>query len=256
MLLAVDVGNTNMVFGIFREDKLAGTFRLQTDVNRTSDEIGLLSCAYFERFGLDPRGVEDILIASVVPPVMYALTSAMIKYFGKTPRIIDAGVDPGLPYAVKGDERLGADRSVACVAAIHAYGAPLIVLDFGTATTVDAINREGGYLGGCILAGVRLTTQALFQKTAQLPNVELTVPDKVLNSTAVGQIQAGAVGGYIGAIEYLIRRTKEEMGYPPDKIQVIATGGLARMVADHTDAIDRVDGGLILEGLRIISKRN
>ena len=255
MLLVIDVGNTNMVFGIYEGDRLAGSFRLKTDVNRTSDEIGLLAAQYFEKFGLDTGKVEDVMIASVVPPVMYSLTSAIIKYFNRRPLIIDDGVDPGLPYAVGGDERLGADRSVACVAALEKYGAPLVVLDFGTATTVDAVSREGAYLGGCITAGVRISTEALFQKTARLPNVELAMPDKVLGCTAVSQIQAGAVMGYIGAMEYLIRRTKQEMGYPEEEIKVVATGGLARMVADNTDMIDLVDKDLILDGLRLIYRR-
>ena len=255
MLLAIDVGNTNMVFGIYEGDRLAGSFRLKTDVSRTADEIGLLATRYFAQFGLDANGVEDVIIASVVPPVMGALTGAVAKYFSRRPFIIDGGVDPGLPYAVGGDERLGADRSVACVAALEKYGAPLVVLDFGTATTVDAVSREGAYLGGCITAGVRISTEALFQKTAMLPNVELAMPDKVLDCTAVGQIQAGAVMGYIGAMEYLIRRAKREMGYPEEEIKVVATGGLARMVADNTDMIDLVDESLILDGLRIIYRR-
>ena len=255
MLLAIDVGNTNMVFGVYEGERLAGSFRLKTDVNRTSDEIGLLAAQYFEKFGLDTGKVEDVIIASVVPPVMYSLTSAIIKYFNRKPLIIDDGVDPGLPYAVGGDERLGPDRSVACVAALEKYGAPLVVLDFGTATTVDAVSREGAYLGGCITAGVRISTEALFQKTARLPNVELAMPDKVLGCTAVSQIQAGAVMGYIGAMEYLIRRTKGEMGYPEGEIKVVATGGLSRMVADNTDMIDLVDKDLVLEGLRIIYRR-
>ena len=255
MLIAIDVGNTNMVFGIFNGEELAGTFRLKTDANRTSDEIGLLACAYFGRFGLRTEEVEAVIIASVVPQVMYSLTSAMIKYFGREPLIIDGNVDPGLPYGVPGDERLGPDRAVADIAAIEKYGAPLVVLDFGTATTVDALSREGTYLGGCITAGVRISVDALFQKASMLPSVELSVPDTVLGSTAVGQIQAGAVMGYIGSIEYLIRRTKAEMGYPEEEIKVVATGGLARMVADHTDLIDRVDGSLILDGLRLIYQR-
>lgn len=254
MLVAIDVGNTNMVFGIFEGGALVGNFRLKTDANRTSDEIGLFVCEYFRRFGLDTAGVEDVIIASVVPQVMYTLSSAMIKYLGKAPLIVDDGVDPGFPYAVSGDERLGPDRSVACMGAIHKYGAPLVVLDFGTATTVDAVSREGAYLGGCITAGVRISVDALFQKAAMLPRVELTVPDTVLGCTAVGQIQAGAVMGYIGSIEYLIARTKREMGYPD--IRVVATGGLARMVAEHTQLIDTVDGQLILDGLRIIYNRH
>ena len=255
MLLAIDVGNTNMVFGIYEGEQLAGSFRLKTDPGRTGDEIGLLVTRYFDRFGLDAGRVEDVIIASVVPPVMGALTGAVAKYFSRRPLIIDGGVDPGLPYAVGGDERLGADRSVACVAALEKYGAPLVVLDFGTATTVDAVSREGAYLGGCITAGVRISTEALFQKAALLPNIELAVPDKVLNCTVVGQIQAGAVLGYIGAMEHLIRRTKEEMGYPEGEIKVVATGGLSRLVADNTDLIDLVDEDLILDGLRLIYRR-
>ncbi len=254
MLIAIDVGNTNMVFGLFRGEALAGSFRLKTDANRTSDEIGLLATAYFSRFALDPAEVEAVIIASVVPQVMYTLNSAMIKYFGREPLVIDGNVDPGLPYGVAGDERLGPDRAVADIAAIEKYGAPLIVLDFGTATTVDALSREGTYLGGCITAGVRISVDALFQKAAMLPSVELTVPGTVLGSTAVGQIQAGAVLGYIGSIEYLIRRTKAEMNCP-EPIRVVATGGLARMVADHTSLIDVVDGRLILDGLRLIYRR-
>lgn len=256
MLIAIDVGNTNMVFGIFEGARLMGSFRLKTDVNRTSDEIGLLACEYFQKFGLDALRVEDVIIASVVPPVMYTLTSAIIKYFDRKPLVVDDGVDPGLPYGVSGDERLGPDRSVACVGAMEKYGAPLMVLDFGTATTLDAVSAEGAYLGGCITAGVRISTEALFQKTARLPNVELAMPESVLGCTAVSQIQAGAVMGYIGAMEYLIRRAKAEMGVSPEQIKVVATGGLARMVADHTDLIDIVDSQLILDGLRIIYERH
>ena len=255
MLLAIDVGNTNMVFGIYEGEQLAGSFRLKTDPGRIGDEIGLLVTRYFDRFGLDAGRVEDVIIASVVPAVMAALTGAMVRYFNRKPLVIDNGVDPGLPYGVGGDERLGADRSVACVAALAKYGAPLVVLDFGTATTVDAVSREGAYLGGCITAGVRISTEALFQKAAMLPNVELAAPDKVLNCTTVGQIQAGAVLGYIGAMEALIRRAKAEMGYPEGEIRVVATGGLARMVADSTDLIDLVDEDLILDGLRLIYRR-
>lgn len=256
MLVAIDVGNTNMVFGVFDGDQLLGSFRLKTDINRTSDEIGLLCCQYFQRFGLDTGAVEDIIIASVVPPVMHTLTSAILKYFDRKPLVVDEGVDPGFPYGVPGDERLGADRAVACVAALERYGGPLVVLDFGTATTVDAVSREGFYMGGCITAGVRISTEALFQKTARLPNVELAMPERALGATAVSQVQAGAVMGYIGAMEYLIRRAKEELGGPPEEIKVVATGGLARMVAENTTMIDMVDSGLVLDGLRIVYQRH
>lgn len=256
MLIAIDVGNTNMVFGIFEGSELVGSFRLKTDPMRTSDEIGLLARGYFERFGLDAGKVEDVVIATVVPPIMHTLTSAIIRYFDRKPHIIDEDLDPGLPYGVQSDERLGPDRAVADIAAVEKYGAPVIVLDFGTATTLDAVSSEGTYLGGCITAGVRLMTEALFQKTAHLPNVELAMPDKVLGSTAVGQLQAGAVMGYVGTMEYLICRAKAEMPYPAQEIKVVATGGLARMVAENTALIDVVDAGLVLDGLRIIYEKS
>ncbi|MPM58475.1 Type III pantothenate kinase [bioreactor metagenome] len=253
MLLAVDVGNTNMVFGIFKGKDLIGSFRLMTDTNKTSDEIGLAACQYFRRFNLHPEEVEDVIIASVVPQIMYSLTNAATKYFDKDPIVIDDDVDPGLPY--EGDERLGADRAVACVAAMEKYGKPLVVLDFGTATTIDALSHDGRYMGGSISTGMRVSADALSNKTAMLPRVELAMPDKVLGLTAAGQIQAGTVVGYIGSMDYLVRLTKKEMGYG-DHIKVIATGGLARIVADHSDFIDVVDSQLILDGLRIIYERD
>ena len=254
MLLVIDVGNTNMEFGLYRGAELIGSFRLMTDANRTSDELGLWLCQYFQRFGLELGQVEDVVIGSVVPQVMHTLSTAVRKYVGKRPLVLDDGLDPGLPYvACDSDERLGPDRAAADIAAIAKYGAPVIVLDFGTATTLDAVSREGVYLGGCITAGVRVSIDGLFQKTALLPRVELVKPDTVLGLTAVGQIQAGAVLGYIGAIEYLIRKAREEMGDP--EVKVVATGGLSRMVAENTDLIDVIDPQLVLDGLRIIYER-
>ena len=254
MLLAIDVGNTNMVLGVYEGEKLKGSFRLMTDANRTSDEVGLLICQYFHRFGVALEEVEDVVIGSVVPQVMHTLTNAVKNYLGKVPLVVDEDLDPELPYVEsESDERLGPDRAVADIAAIAKYGAPVIVLDFGTATTLDAVSREGVYLGGCITAGVRVSIDGLFQKTALLPRVELVKPDTVLGLTAVGQIQAGAVLGYIGAIEYLIRKAREEMGDP--QVKVVATGGLSRMVAENTDLIDVIDPQLVLDGLRIIYER-
>ena len=254
MLLAIDVGNTNMVFGIYEGEELKGSFRLQTDANRTSDEMGLLMCQYFQRFGVSLDQLEDVVIGSVVPQIMHTLSNAVKKYLGKEPLVIDEDLDPRLPYIpCDSDERLGPDRAVADIAAMEKYGTPLIVLDFGTATTLDAVSREGVYLGGCITAGVRVSIHGLFQKAALLPRVELVKPDTVLGLTAVGQIQAGAVLGYIGAIEYLIRKAREEMGDP--EVKVVATGGLSRMVAENTDLIDVIDPQLVLDGLRIIYER-
>ena len=253
MLLTIDVGNTNMVFSVFDGETLRGSFRLTTVAGRTSDELGMDIWNQLSRLGIRPEDLADAIISSVVPPVMAALTDAMIRYLGKTPIVVDVDVDPGLPYGVVSNEHLGADRSVACVAAIHKYGAPLILADMGTATTVDAISREGVYMGGCITAGARISIEALFQKTALLPQVSLALPEKVLSGTAVGQIQAGAVLGYIGAMERLITQAREEIDEP--EAIVVATGGLAPVIAAGTDLIDVVDGQLIPDGLRLLYQK-
>lgn len=253
MLLTIDVGNTNMVFSVFEGETLRGSFRLTTVAGRTSDELGMDIWNQLSRLGIRPEDLADAIISSVVPPVMAALTDALVRYLGKTPIVVDVDVDPGLPYGVVSNEHLGADRSVACVAAIHKYGAPLILADMGTATTVDAISREGVYMGGCITAGARISIEALFQKTALLPQVSLALPEKVLSGTAVGQIQAGAVLGYIGAMERLITQAREEIDEP--EAIVVATGGLAPVIAAGTDLIDVVDGQLIPDGLRLLYQK-
>ena len=253
MLLTIDVGNTNMVFSVFNGEVLKGSFRLTTVAGRTSDELGMDIWNQLSRLGIKPEDLADAIISSVVPPVMAALTDALIRYLGKTPIVVDVDVDPGLPYGVVSNEHLGTDRSVACVAAIHKYGAPLILADMGTATTVDAISREGVYMGGCITAGARISIEALFQKTALLPQVNLALPERVLSGTAVGQIQAGAVLGYIGAMERLITQARKEINEP--KATVVATGGLAPVIAAGTDLIDVVDSQLIPDGLRLLYQK-
>lgn len=253
MLLTIDVGNTNMVFSVFDGETLKGSFRLTTVAGRTSDELGMDIWNQLSRLRIRPEDLADVIISSVVPPVMAALTDALVRYLGKTPIVVDVDVDPGLPYGVESNEHLGTDRSVACVAAIHKYGAPLILADMGTATTVDAISREGVYMGGCITAGARISIEALFQKTALLPQVNLALPEKVLSGTAVGQIQAGAVLGYIGAMERLITQAREEIDEP--EAIVVATGGLAPVIAAGTDLIDVVDGQLIPDGLRLLYRK-
>lgn len=253
MLLAIDVGNTNTCFGIYEGETLRGTFRLRTDRGRTADEIGLYATEYFQRFGLDMEAVEDVIIASVVPQVMAQLTRAMELYFGHTPMVIDGGVDPGLVYAIQGRERLGPDRSVACLAARELFPCPCIILDFGTATTLDALNEKGEYMGGCIAAGLETTARALSDNASLLPQIELKPAEKVLGTTTVGQIQAGVVLGYVGAMEYLVRRARQELGVPD--CPVIATGGLAGAIAQGSELIRAVDRDLVLEGLRLIYQR-
>lgn len=257
MLLAIDVGNTNMVFGLFEGKKLLGSFRLRTAPGITSDEIGILACEYFSRFGHAPEAVDDVIIASVVPQSMYSLTSAVIKYFGCEPLVVDVNVDAGLRYDPKlltVRERLGSDRSVTCVAAIEKYGTPLIVIDFGTATTLDAIDSQGLYRGGAIGAGLRVSMDALIQRTAMLPRVELCMPERVMAGSTIEQLHAGVVAGYVGNIEYLITRMKGELDC--GAVRVVATGGLSRLVSENTPLIDIVDSQLTLDGLRLIYERN
>lgn len=256
MLLTIDVGNTNMVFGLFSGEQMVGNFRLRTAAGITSDEIGILACEYFNRFGFEPRDVEAVIIASVVPQIMYSLNSAIIKYFACEPIVVDSDVDSGLQYCpelANCKERLGADRSVTAVAAIEKYGAPLIVIDFGTATTVDAVDAEGRYLGGTIGTGLRVSMDALIQGTAMLPRVELCMPEKVIGTSTLEQLQAGVVAGYVGNIEYLISRMKQEMQL--ENVKVIATGGLSKLIYDNTDLIDVIDSRLTLDGLRLIYER-
>ena len=253
MLLTIDVGNTNMVFAIFRGEEMIGSFRLRTDGQATSDEIGLMASEYFLRFGLEPKQVEDVVIASVVPQVMYSLTSACIKYFAHAPLVVGTDLIPQLPYAIETKEHLGADRAVACVAAIEKYGAPVIVIDFGTATTIDAISAKGVYLGGTIGTGLRVTMDALTARAAMLPRVELAMPRQALGMSTVTQMQAGVVAGYVGNIDYLVSRIRREMNEP--YAHVVATGGLSKLVAQETDCIDIQDSFLILDGLRAMYRR-
>lgn len=256
MLLTIDIGNTNMVFGIFREKELLGSFRLSTNATSTSDEIGIMAVAYFERFGYKAEEVKACIIGSVVPQVMYSITSAIIKYFGVAPLVVGTDVDTGLKFAERCYEtgKLGVDRAIDCIAAIEKYGGPLMIVDFGTATTIDAVGPDGTYMGGTIGPGLQVSLDALVSRTAMLPRVELQMPETVLGRNTVEQIQVGVVGGYVGNMEYLIRRTIQEMGY--DNIKVIATGGLSKLIAQQTDYITHVDSGLTMEGLRLIFERN
>ncbi len=255
MLMVIDVGNSNMVFALYEGEKLVGSFRLATGNSHTSDEIGLTVCAYFTRFGLDIGQVTGAIIVSVVPNIMQSLASAIVKYFNCKPVVVNQHITAGLRYKDGQDHdlELGGDRSVACLAALEQYGGPLLVLDFGTATTIDALNREGVYIGGSICAGLGTSVDALYHSAAMLPNVQLEFPAQMLGFDTMTQIQAGAVGGYIGAIEYLIRRSKEELGEP--SARVVATGGMARLMAENSSVIDVVSPMLIPDGLRLLYRR-
>ena len=256
MLLTIDVGNTNIVFGVYKDKELLGSFRLSTNSTATSDEIGIMAVAYFERFGYRTEDVQACMIGSVVPQVMYSLTSAIIKYFGVAPLVVGTDVQTGLRFDPRCYEtgHLGTDRALNCVAALEKYGAPFLIVDFGTATKIDVINEDQVYLGGTIGPGLQVSLDALVSRTAMLPRVELQMPPTVLGRNTVEQIQAGVMMGYVGNMEYLIRQTKSAINSP--NVKVIATGGLSRMIARQTEEIDIVDSTLTLDGLQIMYDRN
>ena len=256
MLLTIDIGNTNMVFGIYKGEEMLGSFRLSTNSTATSDELGILAVSYFERFGYRTEDLKACIIGSVVPQVMYSVTSAIIKYFGVEPLVVGTDVDTGLKFAPRCYEtgRLGADRAINCISATQKYGAPFVILDFGTATTIDAVGPDGVYMGGTIGPGLQVSLDALVSRTAMLPRVELQMPQTVLGRNTEEQIQAGVVAGYVGNMGYLIRQVMEEMDC--EGIKVIATGGLSRMIAQQTDRINIVDPMLTMDGLRMIFDAN
>lgn len=253
MLMLVDVGNSNIVFGLMEEHILTAMFRQETKIEQSAEEITAQLKNQLWEAGAKPNQVEDTIVASVVPPVMEALKAAIIQVTGRPPLVIDEDVEPGLPY--EAEERLGPDRAVCCVAAGAKYGTPFLLLDFGTATTLDAVGEDGSYLGGCILAGIHTSTRALFGSTAMLPQIDLAYPSTVLGRDAITQIQIGAVMGAVGSAEYLVRQVTSAMHWGKD-IPVIATGGLAPLVAGHADFIWQVDETLMLDGLALIYQRH
>jgi len=254
MLFAIDVGNSNMVMGLYDGKEVLNKWRMTTDHEKTSDEFGLFFMACFSNANIEIAQIEAVIIASVVPPIMYSLEHAIRKYINKNPIIVGADTKTGLRLLNENPHEVGADRIVNAVAACEIYGGAMILVDFGTATTFDAISPKHEYLGGVICPGVKISADALFTKASKLPRVELQKPDSVIGRNTVKSMQSGLLFGYVGQVEYIVRHMKKEMGYDP--IKVIATGGLARMFAAETDAIDTIDSTLTLEGLRIIYERN
>jgi len=253
MVLVIDVGNTNMVFGVFDGGKLVGTFRIATASDRTADELGMFITNMFIYEGISKDLIGGVVISSVVPPVMYSLRHAVRKYFNIQPILVDNKTPLGIKILIDNPSEIGADRIVNAVAAHTLYGGPLIVIDFGTATTFCAISPEGDYLGGVICPGVKIALESLYQNTAKLPRVDLEKPPSVLGKNTVNSMRSGILYGYVGQVEYLVKRLKTEIGTPD--VKVVATGGLARMIANETTAIDTINPLLTLEGLNIIYTR-
>ncbi|WZL75072.1 type III pantothenate kinase [Clostridiaceae bacterium 35-E11] len=255
MLLAFDVGNTNIVLGAYKGNKLLQDWRFATDKRRSADEYGILMHQLFTYEGLNLKDVKDVIISSVVPPIMYTLQHAALKYCNKEAMVVGPGIKTGMKIRYDNPKQVGADRIVNAVAAFEKYGGPLVIVDFGTATTFCAISEEGDYLGGTIASGIKISSEALFQHAAKLPRVDLVKPGMVICKNTVSSMQSGLVYGYIGLVDYIVNRMKKELGNNP-KTKVIATGGLAGLISSESETIDEVDRLLTLDGLRIIYERN
>ncbi|MEG0292009.1 MAG: type III pantothenate kinase [Anaerovoracaceae bacterium] len=259
MLLAFDVGNTNIVLGVFVEGKLVQNWRLETDNNKSADEYGMVINQLFAFEGININEVEDVIIATVVPSVLYTLQHLSMKYFNKKAIVIESGVKTGLLIKYDNPKQVGSDRIVNAVAAFNKYGGPLVLIDFGTATTFCAVTEKAEYLGGAIAPGLKISSEALFQMTSKLPKVELERPESVICKNTIQSMQSGLVYGHMGMVDFIVKKMKKElveMGCDGDKIKVIATGGLATLIEEGVDCIDEVDKMLTLEGLEIIYRKN
>lgn len=254
MIAVFDVGNTNIVLGIYKEEELIDYLRIGTDKEKTSDEYTMIIYQFFQYIKLDVDDIEDVIISSVVPNIMYSLEHASRKLFKVEPLIIGPGVKTGMNIKYDNPKQVGADRIVNAVAAYEKYGGPLVIVDFGTATTFCAISEKGEYLGGTIAPGIKISSEALFEKAAKLPRVELEKPGKVICKDTVSSMQAGIIYGYVGLVDHIIEKMKKEINCK--KCKVIATGGLSNLIASETDSIDIVDKFISLEGLNIIYRRN
>ncbi|WMJ85958.1 type III pantothenate kinase [Anaerocolumna sp. MB42-C2] len=250
MLLVLDVGNTNITLGIFKDEALVASFRMTTKTPRTSDEYGLTICGLLNNRKVEVSDIEAVIIASVVPGIMHSLKNSIIKYLGLMPIEVGAGTKTGIKMVTANPKEIGADRVVDAVAAYDIYGGPLIVIDFGTATTYDLISEDGSFLAGITSPGIRICADALWNETAKLPEIEIKKPASILAKETISSMQAGLVYGYIGQTEYIVKKIIEESGI--QGIKVIATGGLGKIIAEATDVIQIFDPNLTLQGLRLI----
>ena len=252
MLLAIDVGNTNIVLGVFKGARLTASWRIATDLSKTSDEYGILMLDLFKAGGLRFKQVDGIILSCVVPPITPIFTEMARRYFDAEPLVVDGMMDTGLKNCYEPPRDVGADRIVNAVAAHRKYGGPVIIVDFGTATTFCAVSKSGEYLGGAIVPGITISAEALFRRASKLPKVELRRPASVIGRDTVSSIQAGMLYGYAGLVDAMVNRMKKELG---PKTKVVATGGQARIIVPETSTIDEVRPDLTLEGLQILFER-
>jgi type III pantothenate kinase len=257
MLLAIDVGNTNIVLGVFDRTSLVQSWRLQTLRERTSDELGLLVDGLFEHSRIERVQIRGVVLGSVVPPLTNTIRLMTERYFNVSTLVVEPGVNTGMPILYDNPSEVGADRIVNGIAAWERFGRdggrPMIVVDFGTATTLDAISGKGEYLGGAICPGVQISADALFQRAARLPRIEVRRPSRIVGRTTVSAMESGLFYGYVGMVEGLVRRMSEELG---GNAICVATGGLADVIAPETALIEHVDPDLTLHGLRLVWERN
>ena len=254
MILVVDVGNTNITCGVYEGKGLKTTFRMMTKQPRTSDEYGIHLRELLRTNGINKKDIKGSIVASVVPNVMHALLGGLVRYVETQPIIVGPGVKTGIKIVTENPREIGPDRIVDAVAAYEKYGGPVLVLDFGTATTYDLVTEDGCFTAGITAPGIRISAKALWEDTAKLPEVEIKKPKSILAQETISSMQAGLVFGQIGQTEYIINRVKKESGY--ENLKVVATGGLGSIIAEETDTIQIYDRGLTLEGLRIIYEKN
>jgi type III pantothenate kinase len=253
MILAVDIGNTHTVLGLFRGEDLVANWKLQTDSRRTEDEMGSYLLSFFREGGVDKDEIQGVVVSCVVPPIMHAFEEMVQRHLGTRPLVVGPGIKTGIPIHYENPKEVGSDRIANAVAAVHHHGVPAIVVDFGTATSFDAISKDGAYLGGAIAPGIWIATEALFLQTAKLPRIDLQRPSGAIGKNTVSSLQAGIIFGYVGMVREIVARLKQELTGSP---VVVATGSYARLIAGETKVIDKIDLELTLEGLRLIYEMN
>lgn len=254
MLLAVDIGNTNITIGVHDRESWVASFRVTTKTKRTSDEYGLTIINLLAAKGIETEDIVDVIVSSVVPNIMYSFNNGIRKYIHKEPISIGPGIKTGISIHTDNPREVGADRIVDAAGAYFQYGGPILVIDFGTATTYDVVTDGGIFEVAVTSPGIKITANALWQKAAKLPEIEIKKPDSILAKNTITSMQAGLVYGYIGQVEYIVKKIKEEMGLPDMK--VVATGGLATIIKGETQVIDIFDPMLTFKGLKYIYDRN
>jgi type III pantothenate kinase len=257
VILVLDVGNTNIVIGIYDKKELLTEWRISTQMIRSADEYGIQFANLFKLANIEISEVDGVIISSVVPTIMYSLEHMVRKYFKLDPLVVGPGVKTGINVKYDNPREVGADRIVNAVAAHELYKKSLIIIDFGTATTFCAVRKNGDYLGGAICPGIKIASDALFQKAAKLPRVELLKPNEIICKNTITSMQAGIVYGYIGQVDYIVDKMKSEMeSLGEEDILVVSTGGLAKLISEQSKNVELVNPFLTLEGLRIIYEKN